>query len=213
MCIISSWCFECIVERKREREKWKFLSQQLDRRLLPLFIDWSFLLKMCVCSVVQEQPWAVYSLKQSVDRKPVCLIYILTPFPLMYSDWFLFHFQLQVPNGLDVRACCYCSCCCEPLICCSKKKGGMSSRHTSLRTCCSSSVSVMCLSVMVKQLTLILLYLTCTCYSLVVPGGRPNDLAYNNQFAVNIPNATEVLVQLIAEKHGFRSLGQVNIFY
>ena len=85
----------------------------------------------------------------------------------------------------------------------------MSSRRAdgSYRTYCDS---VMCSSV-IKQLTLVLLYLTCSCYSLVVPSGRAVDqLAYNNQFAVHIPNATEVLVELIAEKHGFRSLGQVN---
>ena len=63
----------------------------------------------------------------------------------------------------------------------------------------------MCSSVM-KQLTLVLLcYLH---YSAALVDSQ-NGLTFHNQFAVHIPNATEVLVQLIAEKHGFRSLGQV----
>lgn len=78
---------------------------------------------------------------------------------------------------------------------------GMSSRLDYQRTC-DTVMSV------VKQIKLlIIVYFFSYCCAALTEG--PNDLVYHNQFAVNIPNATEVLVQLIAEKHGFRSLGQV----
>lgn len=78
---------------------------------------------------------------------------------------------------------------------------GMSSTLGSQRTC-DTVMSVM------RQLTLLaIVCFSSSCAAIV--DGFSKDLVYNNQFAVNIPNATEVLVQLIAEKHGFRSLGQV----
>lgn len=80
----------------------------------------------------------------------------------------------------------------------------MSSRLSYQRTCDTSVMSV------IKQMIfLVIVYFSyCISASSIVENSS-NDLVYNNQFAVNIPNASEVLVQLIAEKHGFRSLGQV----
>lgn len=78
----------------------------------------------------------------------------------------------------------------------------MSSRLSYQRTCDTTVMSVI-----KKTILLVIVYFSYCCASSIVE--ESNDLMYNNQFAVNIPNASEVLVQLIAEKHGFRSLGQV----
>lgn len=85
----------------------------------------------------------------------------------------------------------------------SQQQEGMSSGlgHGSQRTCDTV------MSVMKQFILLAFVYFSHCCASIVESSN--NQLVYNNQFAVNIPNATEVLVQLIAEKHGFRSLGQV----
>lgn len=64
---------------------------------------------------------------------------------------------------------------------------------------------VMCSTVMKPTFTVTIFCLFASALSVI----NENELTYNNQFAVHIPNATEVLVQLIADKHGFRSLGQV----
>jgi len=64
----------------------------------------------------------------------------------------------------------------------------------------------MCASVMKK--TFIVIF-CCLSFSSALLVENENTLTYNNQFAVHIPNATEVLVRLIADKHGFRSLGQI----
>lgn len=80
----------------------------------------------------------------------------------------------------------------------------MSSRLSYQRTCDTTVMSVI-----KKTILLVIVYFSYCCASSIVE--ESNDLMYNNQFAVNIPNASEVLVQLIAEKHGFRSLGQVII--
>ena len=75
--------------------------------------------------------------------------------------------------------------------------GRMSSRLGYQRTCDTTVMSVILLAIV---------YFSYCCAKIV---DGTNNFVYNNQFAVNIPNASEVLVQLIAEKHGFRSLGQV----
>ena len=81
---------------------------------------------------------------------------------------------------------------------------GMSSRLSYQRTCDTSVMSV------IKQMTfLVIVYFSYCISASSIVENPSNDLVYNNQFAVNIPNASEVLVQFIAEKHGFRSLGQV----
>ena len=83
-------------------------------------------------------------------------------------------------------------------------KEGMSSRLSYQRTCDTSVMSV------IKQMTfLVIVYFSYCISASSIVENPSNDLVYNNQFAVNIPNASEVLVQFIAEKHGFRSLGQV----
>lgn len=58
----------------------------------------------------------------------------------------------------------------------------------------------------IKQSVLLLLLSLSFCLAVI----EDDERVYHNQFAVGIPNATEPLVQLIAEKHGFRSLGQVS---
>ena len=63
----------------------------------------------------------------------------------------------------------------------------------------------MCSSVMKPVFTVTFFCLFVSALSAI----NDKKLTYNNQFAVHIPNATEILVQLIADKHGFRSLGQV----
>ena len=77
----------------------------------------------------------------------------------------------------------------------------MSSRLDNQRTC-DTVMSVM------RQIALLAVVFLSNCCATILDGAS-NDLVYNNHFAVNIPNASETLVQLIAEKHGFRSLGQV----
>ena len=79
----------------------------------------------------------------------------------------------------------------------------MSSRLSYKRTCDTSVMSV------IKQMIFLVIVYFSYCSASSIVEDSSNDLVYNNQFAVNIPNASEVLVQLIAEKHGFRSLGQV----
>lgn len=80
---------------------------------------------------------------------------------------------------------------------------GMSSRLSCKRTCDTTVMSV------IEQMILLVIVYFSYCSASSIVEDSSNDLVYNNQFAVNIPNASEVLVQLIAEKHGFRSLGQV----
>lgn len=63
----------------------------------------------------------------------------------------------------------------------------------------------MCSSVMKPVFTVTFFCLFVSALSAI----NDKKLTYNNQFAVHIPNATEILVQLIADKHGFRSLGQI----
>lgn len=79
----------------------------------------------------------------------------------------------------------------------------MSSRLSCKRTCDTTVMSV------IEQMILLVIVYFSYCSASSIVENSSNDLVYNNQFAVNIPNASEVLVQLIAEKHGFRSLGQV----
>lgn len=64
----------------------------------------------------------------------------------------------------------------------------------------------MALATVTKLCVPLLLVLLCKCQAAVIDD---TELVFHNQFAVHIPNATEPLVQFVAEKHGFRSLGQI----
>lgn len=55
--------------------------------------------------------------------------------------------------------------------------------------------------------TFITIILCLFCSALTIVNG--DQLIYNNEFAVHIPHIGEDLVQQIAEKYGFKSLGQV----